>query len=131
MYFLIDPCFAVPEFPLSLTLMPRTRNELLEIAIKMREGGDSYRSISQFMAANEVPQETQSGIIRSLDKMEKADDLKLPEKKKKLNTKVLLNTLFLFIGGIIIYVMYSRGVGAIPLIIAGVLLIGLSRRYLR
>jgi len=105
--------------------MPKTKKELLEYAIKMRQRGDTYRTIMQYLERNCDEKDVIKEIISSLDLLEKQQHIKVNQSTTQNNLFIskFIGALFIILGIFLIIFLWKQGfIAWLPL---GLVIIGL------
>jgi len=101
--------------------MALTEQELTEQACRMREQGESYRSIGQYLESTGAEAETVAAVIKNLDKVEKENLVKPPTKKRVSNTSLVLGSIFMAGGAYLTYRLWGMGwVSTVSILMIGV-----------
>ena len=109
--------------------MEKTKEELLDYAIKMRVRGDTYRSLLNYLQTNYSDKSIVSEIIAHVDQLEKAKSI-LPDSQNKTNISgmnIFLGCLCLFSGIVLIFFLWEKGwISTIPFFLMGIGVYALS-----
>ncbi|MDR3226843.1 MAG: hypothetical protein LBT56_04135 [Prevotellaceae bacterium] len=103
--------------------MEKTKEELLEYAIKMFQRGETYRAILSYIKSNTSDEEVIKQIITNIDSLEKENKIKRTTVKESNSFFNIFMGFFLIVLGItLIYFLWGEGfIAVFPflLIIAG------------
>jgi len=97
-----------------------SKEELLNYAIEMRKRGDTYRAMIAYLENNCDDEETVKEIVRTVDKMEKENQIKVQVEKKNKPSfmNITLGVLFLLLGIILMFFLWGKGwVSTVPFIL--------------
>lgn len=108
----------------------KTKEELLEYAIKMRSRDDSYRSMINYLNNNCDDEEVVREIVRTVDQMEKEKKIKTEAIKLKepLNLNLIMGGLLIVIGIGLIRILWDKGyISTLPFILIGIGLVSIAK----
>ncbi len=110
--------------------MEKTKEELLNYALKMYLRGETFRSIMGYLERNTSDQETVKQIIASLDKFEKENKIERHKEKDRPSTiNLIMGIIFIAGGAWLTYYLWGRGfVAILPLLLIITGLFAISRR---
>ena len=96
--------------------MPKTKEELLQYAAKMRQRGDTYFEIKKYLERNASDEQTINDVIAIINELEKV--AKPVQKKKNVPIlNIVLGSCFLISGFILLFVLWGQGfVATLPFI---------------
>lgn len=102
--------------------MEKTKEELMEYAVKMRVRGDTYRSILNYLQMNSSDENLINEIISRIDQLEKKKIISItPENTTEQPTLNLFIGSFLsFLGIGLIFFLWGKGyLSTVPFLIIG------------
>ena len=96
--------------------MPKTTEELLQYAAKMRQRGDTYFEIKRYLERNASDEQTINDVVAIISELEKV--AKPVQKKKNIPIlNIVLGSCFLISGFILLFVLWGQGfVATLPFI---------------
>ena len=100
-----------------------SKEQLLEYAIKMRERGDRYTSIINYLNRSTDDEALKTSIIKELDELERSQNLNLPAEPKLTYFTInrIVGLIIMIAGGILMSYLWDLGfISTIPFIIIGV-----------
>ncbi len=104
--------------------MVKTKEELLQYALKMRERGDTYRSVINYLNRNTDDEGLKKEIIQEVDRLEKENPGKnqlKPGSDSPSKFSIIMGVLFLGFGAILIPFLWNKGfISTIPFILIGI-----------
>ncbi|MDR1171845.1 MAG: hypothetical protein LBL24_05255 [Bacteroidales bacterium] len=112
--------------------MAKTKEELLRYAVKMRQRGDTYYDIKQYLERNASDEETVNAIITIINELEK-NAKPVQQKRKDIPVlNIVLGSGFLILGFVLIFVLWNRGfVSMLPLLLIIIGITALTSTRLR
>lgn len=108
--------------------MEKTKEELLAYAISMKERGDNYRTIIDYLSKN-TDESTTRGIVKIIDQLEKDNKIQQAQPKESWlpSLNILFGWLFLISGIVLLFFLWGKGVIAtLPFVLMGLGVLALS-----
>lgn len=88
------------------------KNEIIEYAVKMRERGETYRSIHNYLNQREVDDDLRRLAIAAVSEMEKANGIERPRyssKRKITNVEKICGALIMVVSALSIVYLWGKG----------------------
>ena len=107
----------------------KTNEELFAYCVQMRERGDTYRSMANYLNNNCEDEETIKSIVTAVNKLEKENRINSPKinKEKTPTLSLLLGTLFLVSGIVLMFFFWGMGViFTVPFILISIGILALT-----